>query len=308
MLRSWRGNCDIQVLIYESDPKYPDMREIAKVTDYVVGYACKGGHTYMQDINQMKAMILNAKEETMDNSDVVKLCRRILNQNAVNRVISKQECMLLLLGLKPFKCSDAMDYISMSGRVLAKRGQKTKVEQYRQRRDDHHLSFHEWFHKTEEQYINVPQSSYKIPHYVGNHLRPVFPPTRQFAESLNMIHQPWHKQYEELDDDWKFFVTRFTVSHSCPASIKIPFQREMVRYYAHTQYVESVASPMANDPNTPEDIVELMQLVDLHDGAPIDDQHTCGLNYGLEYNWNQMDKTVSDQETMDLVTNITLKA
>ncbi len=44
-LQSWRANCDISILIYESDPKNPDPSEIAKVTDYVVNTACKGNLT-----------------------------------------------------------------------------------------------------------------------------------------------------------------------------------------------------------------------------------------------------------------------
>ena len=44
-LQSWRANCDIQILVYETDPKHPEAAEIAKVTDYVVGYACKGNTT-----------------------------------------------------------------------------------------------------------------------------------------------------------------------------------------------------------------------------------------------------------------------
>ena len=44
-LQSWRGNCDIQILVYETDPKNPDPAELTKVSDYVVGYACKGNAT-----------------------------------------------------------------------------------------------------------------------------------------------------------------------------------------------------------------------------------------------------------------------
>jgi hypothetical protein len=44
-LQSWRANCDIAILIYESDPKNPDSSEIAKFTDYVISYACKGNLT-----------------------------------------------------------------------------------------------------------------------------------------------------------------------------------------------------------------------------------------------------------------------
>lgn len=49
MLRAWRGNCDVQILIYDSDPDHPDPREIAKVTDYVVGYSTKGNKTLKEE-------------------------------------------------------------------------------------------------------------------------------------------------------------------------------------------------------------------------------------------------------------------
>ena len=49
MIQSWRGNCDIQILIYDSDPDFPCAAEIARVTDYVVGYACKGNVTLNQE-------------------------------------------------------------------------------------------------------------------------------------------------------------------------------------------------------------------------------------------------------------------
>lgn len=40
--RLWRANCDVQMILYMSDPNNPDMYELSKVPDYVVSYACKG--------------------------------------------------------------------------------------------------------------------------------------------------------------------------------------------------------------------------------------------------------------------------
>jgi len=57
-LQSWRGNCDIQLLIYETDPCNPDPAEIAKVTDYVVGYACKGNATLSVEKSLVKSFTL----------------------------------------------------------------------------------------------------------------------------------------------------------------------------------------------------------------------------------------------------------
>ena len=42
MLQCWRANCNIQVLIYDSNPDQPDPEEIARVTDYIMSYQCKG--------------------------------------------------------------------------------------------------------------------------------------------------------------------------------------------------------------------------------------------------------------------------
>ena len=58
LLRSWRANCDIQILFYDSDPKSPDAEEISEVTDYVVGYCCKGNHTHHDEKKQMQALIM----------------------------------------------------------------------------------------------------------------------------------------------------------------------------------------------------------------------------------------------------------
>jgi hypothetical protein len=41
-------------MIYDSDPAFPDLAEIAEVTDYVVSYACKGNITYALEREQLK--------------------------------------------------------------------------------------------------------------------------------------------------------------------------------------------------------------------------------------------------------------
>ena len=42
VLRGWRGNCDIKVLLYDCHDSEPTPEDIAEVTDYVVACACKG--------------------------------------------------------------------------------------------------------------------------------------------------------------------------------------------------------------------------------------------------------------------------
>lgn len=58
LLQSWRGNCDMSILIYDSSPKNPNLNEIARVTDYVVSYACKGNTTIKEEREQNRKMVL----------------------------------------------------------------------------------------------------------------------------------------------------------------------------------------------------------------------------------------------------------
>ena len=45
LAHGWRANCDMQILLYKSDPLCPDPADIAQVTDYIVSYAFKGDET-----------------------------------------------------------------------------------------------------------------------------------------------------------------------------------------------------------------------------------------------------------------------
>ena len=58
LLQSWRANCDIQLLIYNCDPKNPDIMDIARVTDYIVAYSCKGSITLKEEREQSKNLLL----------------------------------------------------------------------------------------------------------------------------------------------------------------------------------------------------------------------------------------------------------
>ena len=45
LLQCWHANCNVQVLLYDTDPKHPPPPEITKVTDYIVAYATNGNAT-----------------------------------------------------------------------------------------------------------------------------------------------------------------------------------------------------------------------------------------------------------------------
>ena len=52
LLQSWRANCDIKILIYDTNPDFPDfpdLEEISSVSDYIVSYTCKGHLTLFEE-------------------------------------------------------------------------------------------------------------------------------------------------------------------------------------------------------------------------------------------------------------------
>ena len=57
LLKGWRGNCDIKLLLYFSDPNLPDIGEIEDVCKYVVAYTGKRNHTGQQEKTAIQDLI-----------------------------------------------------------------------------------------------------------------------------------------------------------------------------------------------------------------------------------------------------------
>ncbi len=57
LLQSWRANCDIKLLTYESDPNYPSDEEINNVSKYVMKYAGKEINTHTQEKKLISSLI-----------------------------------------------------------------------------------------------------------------------------------------------------------------------------------------------------------------------------------------------------------
>jgi len=72
--------------LYECDPLHPNPDEIARVTDYIVAYACKGNKTIVEEMNQMKALSLGSQEVSGTTSDVKKISRKFLNKTTKDKV------------------------------------------------------------------------------------------------------------------------------------------------------------------------------------------------------------------------------
>lgn len=140
LLHGWRANCDVKPLLYESDPRAPDTEDITKVTNYIVSYATKGVETLENERKQIRALILATEETTGCERDVVALARKILNRYVGEKVVSKQECMVVLSGLDLWSCSESFARISLSGytRIDDKgtKGMNGVLKEYAQRTSD----------------------------------------------------------------------------------------------------------------------------------------------------------------------------
>lgn len=117
LCQGWRGNCDIQYLLYLSDTDDVDASEICRVNNYIVSYSCKGNETEIDEKNGLKHLINAAQTEYGDARDVTKMARRVLNECSKARVISKQEATCQLSGLDLFSCSEKVQVESLSGEL-----------------------------------------------------------------------------------------------------------------------------------------------------------------------------------------------
>ena len=244
MLRSWRGNCDVQIIVYDSHPDCVDIREISKVTDYVVAYSCKGNCTLREEKEQNKKMILASDSITGDKEDVKRICKQVMNRVASKRVISKQETMVLLGKLALTGCSESIEKVSISASKkikLASKGNSDSIDtkfinDYRDRSPwFHKYSLHDYYHHVKNH--SRIKTKYKIPHFVGVQGFPCFPVSEAYAKYVLVVYKPWHGQYPKYPN-WKIEFEWFINSRLCPVSARMTYDRVMQRHYDGTKFID----------------------------------------------------------------------
>ena len=57
LLKGWRANYDIKLLLYFSNPNMPDIGEIEDICKYVVAYTGKRNHTSQQEKTAIQNLI-----------------------------------------------------------------------------------------------------------------------------------------------------------------------------------------------------------------------------------------------------------
>ena len=226
---------------------YPILVKIARVTDYIVAYACKGNEAIVEEKKQMKDLIMGCQDVSGTTNDVKRIARKLLNKTSKDKVISKQECMCHLAKLDLFLCSESIDTVSISGEYrLCTSGEakssfltkyaKRDITKY----DD--MSLHQYFHYTKSFAPSRQYSNHKciIPHYVGAKSTPTFPVTEGYAKSVLILHEPWTNTFNEQAEsrDYVKELESFLLNPLCPMGVQVGYERVKARYEQKTQFVE----------------------------------------------------------------------
>lgn len=297
-LQSWRGNCDLSLLISESDPDCPDVKEISRVTDYVVSYNTKGDSTWMEEIATAKALIMATNSVTQDKQDLQHVCKKIMNRAATRRLISKQEASVLLADLPLTTCSEYIETISISQSKRLSINSSTSssvskfISEYAKRAPQYkHLSLHEYYFVFREE---IQHKRPAIPHYVGVSGHPCFPVSEAYARQVLICYKPWTVYPNKKDPkEWIEDFHQFINSSACPKSARLTYDRVMQRHFNGTKFVDLKASSVdhSGNPVSHEDKITLLLAgmgVQDHKGFDIDilDQ----IETGEDNQWDQPPK------------------
>jgi GTPase SAR1 family protein len=252
LVQGWRANCDIQILLYDCDPCNPDPEEIARVTDYIVAYQCKGNDSFQKERDGVKEYILNLKLEdsTGDSKkDSSKLAKQVMNKSLAHKMISKQENMVHLAGLDLHLCSETIETVSISGSYrLCEDSHVSKansvLKRYGSRKDNFDISFDDYYNLSRNQNKNKKMI---IPHYVGGKSLPMYPPTKDYARSVLLLYKPWIGMFIEEGRNFLKEFNDFITSSSCPTKVQVSYRRIQQRVLTKSVHKEPTSQIQAVD-------------------------------------------------------------
>ena len=325
MLRSWRGNCDIQFLVYNCDPSSPDTSEISRITDYVSSYSTKGNTTLREEIEQNKKLILHAEAYTNDQRDIKLVCKKILNKTASKRIISKQESMVLLGRLDLTYCTEGFETVSMSlsSRIRIKppkEGSKTAepkpgnekfIKQYMVRDSRYeNYSLYRYFHlvyNSDERRQQRSGGKYLIPNFVGISGRPVYPVTPGYAKGVLLVYRPWRQYPYKQNPHWEKEFNSFINGQDCPLSARMAYDREVRKFYDKMTPYDPKAQKMDHTgvglTEEDEGILFALGLKSSQRVTDEDERLFEGMDFGKEFKWDAKPKVSRTRMTCYFISN-----
>jgi hypothetical protein len=298
LCQGWRGNCDIQYLLYKSESDKIDASDVSRVTNYIVSYACKGNETEVEEKMALKDIVLASQTEFGDERDVKKLARRLLNECSKARVISKQEASCQLAGLELYSCSEKVQVESLAGEQrlgTSREAKKSLLVRYANRplslRD---MNLHDFFDFSNNKATDVAKLNWKvkIPLFTGARCEPVYPATPEYARAILLLYQPWHGQLkisserEELLREFHKFIHD---TNRCPVAVAIGYNR--AKLLKNAKEPTTRVSDIDYDTFTVKPDEETRVLVDLVSTIFASEEETSDksseLDLGKTYPWDK---------------------
>lgn len=263
-----------------------------------------GRFVFVKSRSKTHIVFLSSETLTGDARDVQRVVRQILNKSTGNRLIPKQECMVLLAGLDLVKCSDTIDTVSVSGhaRIMKKKENETKkatfLDQYRFRHESHwHMSFHDFYHHKKNMGVCKKSTQMKIPHYVGINSQPKYPVTENYARGVITLYKPWKGDDLLLKRDWIEEFHEFINSNPrCPRGVSISYHRILERHITKTSHYEPIAASVDHSHNAidgaDKEALEIVGTKTMNGYDPCDSR-LSNADTGKNTDWSEEHVTVS---------------
>ena len=230
-LQSWRANCDVQILIYNSDPECPNLEEIRRVSDYVVSYTTKVNQTIAEEKRVCLEIAKGAATEySSENDNLVSVVKKILNSFNGKRIIPRPEVMVELDQLPLIISSERIIHINISSgcRIFYEKKKDKKkgssfVSKYAQRKQKHlHMNLMDYFYEIHKNHKNI------IPFPVGRRTTPTY---KKKFDGTFAVHPEYIKSALILYKPWK--------NDECSKFL----QDERIAYEIYYKYLKSPRCP-----------------------------------------------------------------
>ena len=271
MLQSWRANCDVSLIVYDTDPVKLNPNDIARVAGYIVSYTTKGNVSYQDEKDSLAALIDNASTEYVgnDEGEIIRISRQILNSLMGTRIISKAEASCELLSLDLYWCTESFKHISMSSFAKLQKkddaGKTNPILTYGKRQSDKHLSLNEFLVKKAKlkkhtlpekgEEGRMRQRSHKqrsfIFHPTGMNGNPVYPVSSSYAKTTLLMHKPWTKNRKLTFETTPTMVYKefyeFLKSDKCPVSVRLTHAVAKENYERGSRFPEAVNADVGKD-------------------------------------------------------------
>lgn len=283
MLQSWRANCDVSLIVYDTDPIKLNPSDIARVAGYIVSYTTKGNVSYQSEKDSIAALIDNATTEYVGHNEgeIIRISRQILNSFMTTRIVSKAEASVELLSLDLYRCTESFKHVSMSsfGKLEKKKTNVTDpLRTYAQRRNDKNQSLAEFMrsnmkHKlppAEHEFKLRQNSSHRqeIIHPTGMNGTPVYPVSSSYAKCTLLMHKPWNSKQRLTFETSPTLVYKefyeFLKSDKCPVSVRLTYAVAKENYERGSRFSEPTADEISDEvtPDQFEDDEDLQHYLD----------------------------------------------